>query len=96
MYNITLVCTHHSDFGKCNSDELYNIIELVRPDVIFEELNHDLFDKFYKENEIPNEPPEVKAVKKYIKDNNISHIPVDINVSDTLSIDEIKYLFNQN
>jgi hypothetical protein len=44
MYNITLVCTHHSEFGECNSDELYKIIELVQPNVIFEELNQDLFD----------------------------------------------------
>ncbi len=94
MYNITLVCTHHSEFGKCNSNELYKIIELIRPDVIFEELNQDLFDKFYKENEIPYEPPEVKSVKKYIKDHYTSHIPVDINVSDTLSSNEINYMFS--
>lgn len=94
MFNITLVCTHHSEFGKCNSDELYKIIELVQPKVIFEELNQDLFDRFYKKNDIPYEPPEVKSVKKYIKDHNISHIPVDINVSDALSANEINFMFS--
>ena len=93
MYNIALVCTHHSEFGKCNSDELYKIIESIRPDVIFEELTQDLFDRFYKENNIPNEPPEIKSVRRYIKDHATSHIPVDINVSDTVSINEINYLF---
>jgi len=94
MYKITLVCTHHSEFGKCNSDELYKIIESIRPDVIFEELTQDLFDKFYKENTIPYEPPEIKSVKRYIKDHTTDHFPVDINVSDTLSINEINYMFN--
>jgi hypothetical protein len=94
MYNITLVCTHHSEFGKCNSDELYKIIESIRPDVIFEELTEELFDGFYKENNIPYEPPEIRSVKRYIKDHTITHIPVDINVSDTLSINNINYMFN--
>jgi hypothetical protein len=94
MYNITLVCTHHSEFGKCNSDELYKIIESIRPDVILEELTQDLFDKFYKENSIPYEPPEIKSVKRYIKNHTTSHIPIDINVSDTLSTNDINYMFN--
>jgi hypothetical protein len=94
MYNITLVCTHHSEYGKCNSDELYKIIESIRPDIIFEELTQDLFDKFYKEDKIPCEPPEIKSVKRYTKDHITSHIPVDINPSDTLSTNEINYMFN--
>ena len=94
MYNITLICTHHSEFGKCNSDELYKIIESIKPDIIFEELTQDLFDRFYKENKIPFEPPEVKSVKRYIKNHTTSHIPVDINVSDTLTTREINYMFN--
>lgn len=94
MHKITLVCTHHSEFGKCNSDELFKIIESIKPEVIFEELTQDLFDRFYTENSIPNEPPEIKSVKRYIKDLTIRHIPVDINVSDTLSIKEINYMFN--
>ncbi|MEO7044259.1 MAG: hypothetical protein ABI091_03055 [Ferruginibacter sp.] len=94
MYNITLVCTHHSEFGKCNSDELYKIIESIRPEVIFEELPQDLFDMFYKENKIPYEPPEIKAVKRYIKDHNTIHIPVDSELSDTLFSNDINYVFN--
>jgi len=94
MYNITLVCTHHSEFGKCNSNELYKIIELIRPDIIFEELTQDLFDTFYKGNKIPFETPEIKSVKRYIKEHTTSHFPVDINVSHTLSINEIDYMFN--
>jgi hypothetical protein len=95
MYNIILVCTHHSEFGKCNSDELYKIIESIKPDIIFEELTQDLFDRFYKENNIPFELPEIKAVRRYIKDHTINHFPIDVNINDTLSPNEIKYLFNE-
>lgn len=94
MYNITLVCTHHSEFGKCNSDELYKIIDSIKPDVIFEELTEDLFDKFYNQEIIPFEPPEIKSVKRYLQDHTTSHFPVDINQSDTISDVEIQYLFN--
>ncbi len=94
MYNITLVCTHHSEFGKCNSDELYKIIEAQRPEVIFEELTQDLFNKIYKENKILIETPEIKSIKKYKQDHIISQLAVDINVSENLSIKEIEYLFN--
>ncbi|MBN8877030.1 MAG: hypothetical protein J0I32_05745 [Sphingobacteriales bacterium] len=94
MYNITLVGTHHSELGKCNSDELYKIIESIRPDIIFEELPQDLFDRFYKENNIPFDTPEVKAVRRYMKDHTTSNIPVDINVNGNLPTSEINYLFN--
>lgn len=93
MYSITLVCTHHSEFGKCNSEELYKIIKSLRPDVIFEELSQDLFDLFYKENTIPFEPPEIKSVKRYIKEHNTNHIPVDVQPSPTLLSNEINYVF---
>jgi hypothetical protein len=89
-----LICTHHSDFGKCNSEELYKIIESIRPDVIFEELTQELFDKFYKEKSIPFETPEIKSVKRYIKEHTAYHFPVDINVSENLSTKEIKYFFD--
>ena len=48
MYNITLIGTIHSEIGKCNSEELYKIIESINPEVIFEELPKNLFDLFYK------------------------------------------------
>jgi hypothetical protein len=94
MYDITLVFTHHSELGKCNSDELYKIIESINPDVIFEELPEDLFNKFYPENQLPYEPPEVKSVRRYLSTHNIDHIPVDIDVSESPSTREIEYMFS--
>ncbi len=93
MYNVTLVCTHHTELGKCNPDELYNIIESIRPDVIFEELAQDLFGIVYSQSENPKEPPEIKSVRKYINDHTTTHIPVDIN-DDTLSDREIDYMYD--
>ena len=94
MQNITLVCTHHSELGKCNSDELYKIIESIEPEIIFEELTKDLFDMFYTENKIPFETPEIKAVRRYIKNYTANHAPVDINVNSTLPTNEIHFMFN--
>lgn len=95
MYNITLVCTHHSEYGKSNSDELYRIIDSIKPDIIFEELNQDLFHKFYEQNIIPFDPPEVKSVRRYIKEKTTIHIPVDIDINDTLTTSEIKNMFDK-
>ena len=47
MYNIALIGTNHSEKGKCNSDELYKIIEDINPEVIFEEIPSIIFDMFY-------------------------------------------------
>ena len=94
MYNITLISTFHDELGKCNTDELHKIIESISPDVIFEELNLDLFHRFYNKNEIPYEPPEVKSVKRYLQSHSIDHIPVDILPNSDLSSKEIDYIFN--
>jgi hypothetical protein len=95
MYDITIVCTHHSEIGNCNSDELYKILESIQPDVIFEELPQDLFDKFYPANQLPYEPPEVKSVRRYLSTHCIDHIPVDIDVSQSLSTRGIYYVFDR-
>ena len=94
MLNITLIGTVHSDNGKCNSDELYKIIESINPEVIFEELSNDLFNSFYKGKMISDEPLEIKCIKNYLLNNNIKHIPVDIDVSTNLSTGEINYMFD--
>ena len=76
MYNITLFVTQHGELGKCNSDELYKIVEAINPDVIFEELPIESFDNFYNGNLI-DIPVEVMCIKKYLQSHEIKHIPVD-------------------
>lgn len=94
MYNITLISTAHSEIGKCNSGELHKIIESISPEVIFEEQSSNTFDIFYKGNQINNEPPEVKSIKKYLETHDIKHIPVDIDPNPNLSTSQIEFMFN--
>ena len=94
MYDITLIFTMHEECGKCNFGELYKIIESINPEIIFEELSSNLFDKFYNRNQLSDEPMEVKAVKKYIQNHNIKHTPVDIDADQGLSNYNIEYMFN--
>ncbi len=75
MYKITLICTRHRKLGKCNSNELYKIIEQINPDIIFEEIPPRFFDEFYIEKRRSN--LESEAVSKYKETYTIQHIPVD-------------------
>ena len=68
MYNITLLCTRHQEWGKCNSIELYKIIESIRPDVIFEELSLYWHMNYYDYN--AGNSLETNAIKEYQYQNN--------------------------
>ena len=48
MYNIILLSTKHIESGKCNSFELYKIIETINPEIIFEEIPPSKFDAVYE------------------------------------------------
>lgn len=87
MYNITLFSSFHKEIGKCNSVELYNIIEKIQPEIIFEELSYSWFNIVYSEGYNP-QSLEAITIKNYLKKYNIKHIPVDsfrINESDLFS-----------
>jgi hypothetical protein len=86
MHNITLVCTSHSERGKCNADELFKIIEQISPDVVFEELTPYLYDILYNKGIFDESAPiEFKCISRYKQQHNIKNIPVDIEVGSTLS-----------
>jgi len=76
MSNITLISTIHKENGKCNSDELLKIIESISPEIIFEECTPSDFHRYYQEK-IPTASLEVNTVKKYLRNYQIEHIPVD-------------------
>jgi hypothetical protein len=91
MYDITLISSFHIIQGKCNPNELYKIIEKIKPDVIFEELPQQVFDIIYSEGNQP-QSLEAIAIKKYIESYQIEHIPVDsyqVNESDLFNETEI-------
>jgi hypothetical protein len=75
MYHITLICTRHEECGKCNSDELYRIIETINPGIIFEEIPPTFFDKYYTLKTLTN--LESETINKYLATHKIDHIPVD-------------------
>jgi hypothetical protein len=74
MYNITLICTSHSESGKCNSRELYKIIGEFKPEIIFEELSLAAFNECYGPNN--RFTVETSAIKKYLQNHKLKHIPV--------------------
>jgi len=76
MHSITIISTHHAEIQKCNSDELYKIIDSINPDVIFEELPSISFDNIYNNNR-SDISIEAKSIKKYLQNHEIEHIPVD-------------------
>lgn len=79
MYKITLLSSIHCKFGKCNSGELYRIIENLEPEIIFEELSSDIFDILYTDEYTP-QSLEAFTIKEYLKKHPVSHFPVDTHV----------------
>jgi len=97
--NITLLCTRHTELGKCNSNELYNIIELIKPEIIFEELPTHIYNQCYNEN-MHDKLLEQKAIKQYLKKQLIQHIPVDtLKIPNSYYIEcelKLKQIFQRN
>jgi len=75
MYNVTLICTRHEEKGMCNINELYNIIETINPELIFEEIPPSFFDAYYKDKNRNN--LETNTIYKYLESHQIEHILVD-------------------
>ena len=75
MRKIILLGTKHAEDGLLNCNELYNIIEMLDPDVIFEEIPPSFFDLYYKTKERSN--LESRTIINYLFNHSIPHIPVD-------------------
>ncbi|MDV3837643.1 hypothetical protein CMU32_12255 [Elizabethkingia anophelis] len=98
MQTVTLIFTRHEAWGNCNSEELYEIIESIHPEVIFEELSKAAYVRIYEEKGLVT--VESNAVKKYLEKNYIEHIPVDTYPLPDSYYEDVGYmydkLFNQN
>ncbi len=77
MNKITLIGTIHKEGGACNSDELIKIIEGISPEIIFCEASPEIFPTLLKATKDFN-PPEIKALRRIIKNDSINIIPIDI------------------
>lgn len=76
MYSITLISTRHDSIGECTVNALYKILELIKPEVIFEEIPPSYFDRYYVEKSRTN--LETEAIMAYLATNDAQQIPVDI------------------
>lgn len=80
MKRLTLISTIHSEIGKSNADELLNLIELFKPEVIFLEALKDTYTEYQKmifeTSGIFHSKLEIKAVQKYSQNNIVNYIPV--------------------
>jgi hypothetical protein len=72
---ITLVCTTHTEIGRCNENELTRILESIRPDVIFEEMRRSDFVEHYTDSS--KHTLEMKAMSRYLKNSSARQEPVD-------------------
>jgi|TergutMp193P3_1026864.scaffolds.fasta_scaffold04388_10 hypothetical protein len=75
MYNITLVGSRHIENGKCNSDELYKIIESLNPEVVFEEIRPSSYNAYYVDK--IKDSLETRAIIKYRENHQLKQILVD-------------------
>jgi hypothetical protein len=99
MSRVTIISTEHSEFGNCNSDELFKIVESIKPEVIFEEEPND--DKYYSYYSDVNsfKSLEIQTIIKYKFNHDIIHIPVDKNMNEYASLYALDLLtkkFNQH
>jgi hypothetical protein len=75
MQSIILIGTRHGELGKCNSSELYKIIETINPEIIFEEIPPSWFDDYYLNKSRGR--LEADAILMYLENYKIRQIPVD-------------------
>lgn len=73
--NITLIFSRHEEDGNCTANALLQIIKLVQPDVIFEELSEFQYKKAYEDLTLDN--LESVAIRNYVVNHDVPHIPVD-------------------
>lgn len=80
MKKIIYISTMHIKNGKCNADELYQIIEGIKPEVIFLEAteeNYSNYDKYlFEQFGVYNPKLEIEAIQKYFINNPFEYIPV--------------------
>ena len=98
MYDVNVISTKHKLNQINDLKELYKIIEDIKPEVIFEELNYSCFDEAYNKQEPFS--IETHTITKYIQNYSVEHIPVD--TYDTPEINEEtkdyyeKYIYDNN
>lgn len=91
MKKVIIISTEHMQNGNCNPDALFQIIESIRPDVIFvEEPNDDKYWNYFIDvNSF--KPLEIQTIIKFKEKYNIADIPIDKEINEYASL----YLLGQ-
>ena len=80
MKKITFISTIHKELGKCNSDELLEIIKRIKPNVIFLEAldcTYSEYDKMmFNSFGIFHKKLEIQAIQKYSNISEFEYFPV--------------------
>jgi hypothetical protein len=86
MKNVVIISTEHVESGKCNSDELFKIVEPIKPEIIFEEEPNDDHYKSYYTDQKKFKPLEIQTIIKYKQYHNILNIPIDKQINEYASL----------
>jgi len=88
---ITLISTAHKENGKCNADELCNILKAIKPDVIFLEASQNCYNDYQKLmfnefNQYHNRL-ELRAIQKLSSHQTFVYVPVlDLELSEEFDL----------
>ncbi len=87
MHNVTFISTMHKKTGKCNADELYNILKEESPELVFLEALESTYSNYEKTMfssfGVYHRKLEIEAIQKYSNDSSIEYVPVlDSGLSD--------------
>jgi hypothetical protein len=87
MPEIVLVCSVHAENGRCNANELFQILEAYSPEVLFQEIPY--FDYLRKRENALQDPArsfsipvrplplEILAITQYLNGRQLHQVPVD-------------------
>lgn len=84
---IVLISTVHKEIGKCNSEDLYKIIETINPDVIFLEAFEESYSSYdqmiFSQFGVYKERLELKTLQLYSQNHTFEYVPVlDVGLSE--------------
>lgn len=88
MNKITFISTVHKELGKCNADELCDILKKISPEVIFLEALENSYTKYdklkFSSYGVYHQKLEIQAMQKYGQITSFEYVPIlDNGLSDS-------------
>ncbi|MBO0324053.1 hypothetical protein J0X14_17220 [Muricauda sp. CAU 1633] len=83
MNHITFISTIHKEIGKCNTKELFKIIDKLNPEVIFLEAIDETYSDYehwiFSNFGVFHEKLEISAIQNYHYHSTFQYVPVCVN-----------------